>query len=192
MTVQAEQKQYTRKEYLALEANALYKNEYRNGKIIPMTGGTTDHNRIVINICSYLHFVLKQKNAEVFAGDVRLWIPNYNIYTYPDVMVIKGEPIYEGESKTTITNPLLIIEVLSQSTSSYDRGNKFRYYRSFPTFKEYILIDQYSYLIEQYVKNSENQWLLSEYETQDSTVVLNSIAGELLIKDVYERVTFAK
>ena len=191
MTVQAEQKQYTRKEYLALEANALHKNEYHNGKIIPMTGGTTDHNRIVINICSYLHFVLKQKNAEVFAGDVRLWIPNYNIHTYPDVMVIKGELIYDGDSKTTITNPLLIIEVLPQSTSTYDRGNKFRYYRSLPTFKEYILIDQYSYSIEQYVKNSENQWLLSEYETQDSTVVLNSIAGELIVKDVYERVTFS-
>lgn len=190
MTAQAEQRQYTRKEYLALEAKALYKSEYHNGKIIPMTGGTTDHNRIVINLCSYLHFVLKQKNAEVFAGDVRLWIPNYNIYTYPDVMVIKGEPIYEGESKTTITNPLLIVEVLSQSTSSYDRGNKFRYYRSLPTFKEYILIDQYSYSIEQYVKNSENKWFLSEYETQDSTVVLNSIAGELLVKNVYERVTF--
>ena len=192
MVIEVEQKQYTRKEYLALEAKAPYKSEYHDGKIIPITGGTTDHNRIVINLCSYLNFALKQQNAEVFAGDVRLWIPSYNIYAYPDVMVIKGEPIYEGENKTTVTNPLMIVEVLSQSTSSYDRGNKFRYYRSLPSLQEYILIDQYSYSVEQYIKNSQKQWFLSEYEKSNSFIVFNSIAGELIVKDVYERVTFAK
>ncbi|VEP17186.1 conserved hypothetical protein [Hyella patelloides LEGE 07179] len=190
MIVQVENKNYTKEEYLALEGKAEYKSEYHNGKIISMTGGTTNHNRIVINLCSYLHFALKQKNAEVFAGDVRLWIPNYNLYTYPDAMAIKGKPIYEGQGTTTITNPLLIIEVLSQSTSSYDRGNKFRYYRSLPSFQEYILIDQYSYLVEQYIKTPDHKWLLSEYETQDSLIAFNSIDGEITLTDIYERVDF--
>jgi Uma2 family endonuclease len=190
MVIQIEKRSYTIEEYLALEAVAEYKNEYRDGKIVPMTGGTTNHNRIVIDFCSYLNFAIRQQNSEVFAGDVRLWIPRYRLYTYPDIMVIQGEPIYEGTGTTTLTNPLLIVEVLSKSTSNYDRGDKFRYYRSIPEFKEYILIDQYTCYSEQFAKTSEGQWVLTEYEGSESVLSLSSIDFQVPLREIYERVNF--
>jgi Uma2 family endonuclease len=188
MTTQIQKRQYTREEYLALEETAEYKSEYRDGEIIPMAGGTTNHNRIAVNVSSHLNFGLKQQNADVFAGDVRLWIPHYKIYTYPDVMVILEKPIYEGKGTTTVTNPLIIIEILSSSTSNYDKGKKFRYYRSIPSCKEYVLIDQYSYFIEHFSKTEDNKWLLTEYETEDARLVFNFINFEISLQDIYTRV----
>jgi Uma2 family endonuclease len=190
MTTQIQKRQYTKEEYLALEETAEYKSEYRNGEIIPMAGGTTNHNRIAVNVSSHLNFGLKQRNADVFAGDVRLWIPHYNIYTYPDIMVIPEKPIYEGKGATTVTNPLIIIEVLSSSTSNYDKGKKFRYYRSIPSCKEYVLIDQYSHFVEHFSKTEDNKWLLTEYETEDTRLAFNFINFEISLQDIYTRVDF--
>ncbi|MGI0482934.1 Uma2 family endonuclease [Geminocystis sp. CENA526] len=184
-----EKKTYTPEEYLALEEKAEYKHEYRNGEIIAMAGGTINHNEIVTNLCTYLKIALKGQKYRVFISDVRLWIPRNNQYTYPDVMVISGEPIYH-KGNTNITNPLLVIEVLSVSTQDYDRGTKFSYYRSIPELQEYILIDQYSCKIEQFSKNNQGQWLLTEYETQEETISLESLKLSLKISDIYEQVKF--
>ncbi|WP_204105963.1 MULTISPECIES: Uma2 family endonuclease, partial [Spirulina sp. CCY15215] len=121
---------YTPEEYLALEEQAEFKSEYRDGEIVPMTGGTTNHNELAGNFYAYLKFFLKKKPYRVYMGDVKLWIPSYRQYTYPDIMVIQGKPIYTGKSKTTVMNPMLMVEVLSKSTQNYDRGDKFEYYRS--------------------------------------------------------------
>ena len=144
MTIASEKKIYTPEEYLQLEETSAEKHENRQGDIVLMTGGTTNHNRLVLEFCTYLNFALREQNAEVFAGDVRLWIPDYREYTYPDIMVVKEQPIYQTPGTTTITNPTIIVEVLSKSTQARDRGDKFRFYRSIPEFKEYILIDQYN------------------------------------------------
>jgi Uma2 family endonuclease len=184
------EKHYTPEEYLALEEKAEYKHEYRNGEIVAMTGGTINHNQIAGNIYANLKFALKGQKYQVFIGDVRLWIPRYNQYTYPDLMVISGEPIYHQKGNTTITNPLLIMEVLSQSTQDYDRGTKFNYYRSIPELREYILIDQYSFKIEQFSKNNQGQWMLTEYETEEDTLSLESLNLQLNITDIYEQVKF--
>lgn len=184
-----EKKTYTPEEYLALEEKAEYKHEYRNGEIIAMAGGTINHNEIVTNLCTYLKIALKGQKYRVFIGDVRLWIPRNNQYTYPDVMVISGEPIFH-QGNTTITNPLLVMEVLSQSTQDYDRGTKFSYYRSIPQLQEYILIDQYSCKIEQFTKNNQGQWLLTEYESQEETISLDSLKLQVSIDDIYEQVKF--
>ena len=111
MQTQTEKRYYTREEYLVLEEAAEYKSEYRDGEIVPMAGGTTNHNQIAGNVYAKLKFALKGQNYRVFITDVRLWIPRYNQYTYPDVMVIQGEPAYEGTGTTTVTNPLMIAEV---------------------------------------------------------------------------------
>jgi len=166
---------YTPEEYLELEAKSDHKNEYRNGEIIPMTGGTTNHNKLAGNFYISLNLALNDLDYEVYIGDVKLWIPKYRQFTYPDVMVIEGEPIYYGNNTTIVTNPLLIGEVLSKSKKDYDQGDKFLYYRSIPEFKEYILIDQTKYYIMQYVKNNQNQWVLTEYETEDAILPLASI-----------------
>jgi len=190
MTIASEKKIYTPEEYLQLEEKSAEKHEYRRGDIVLMTGGTTNHNRLVLEFCTYLNFALREQNAEVFAGDVRLWIPDYREYTYPDIMVVKEQPIYQTPGTTTITNPTIIVEVLSKSTQARDRGDKFRFYRSIPEFKEYILIDQYSLLVEHFVKTSEHQWILTEYETKESKLSLDSVEFEISLEELYKRVNF--
>ncbi|MEB3342468.1 Uma2 family endonuclease [Okeania sp.] len=118
-----------------------------------MTDATTHYNEIGANFYAYLKLALKGKSYRVFIGDVRLWIPDHNLYTYPDLMIIESEPSYYQNRKDTVTNPSIIAEVLSKSTTNYDRGEKFKFDRSIPDFKEYILIDQYQFYIEQYVKS---------------------------------------
>src|SRR4028119_932739 len=120
-----------------------------------MTGGTTNHNKIALNFAANLKFSLRGQSYDIYIGDVRLWIPRYRQYTYPDVMVIQGEPLYTGTGTTTVMNPLLIVEVLSKSTKNYDQGDKFLYYRSIPEFKEYILVDQHRHHAMQHTKTPE-------------------------------------
>ncbi|MGB5594917.1 MAG: Uma2 family endonuclease [Crocosphaera sp.] len=190
MTIASEKQIYTPEDYLQLEEESIEKHEYRHGEIVLMTGGTTNHNRLVLDFCTYLNIALMEQNAEVFAGDVRLWIPRYHQYTYPDIMLVQGQPIYQPPGTTTITNPTIIVEVLSKSTQARDRGDKFRFYRSIPEFKEYILIDQYSVLVEHFVKTSEHQWMLTEYETKDANLSLASVDFEISLAELYKRVDF--
>jgi Uma2 family endonuclease len=182
---------YTPEEYLELEAKAEDKNEYRNGEIIPMTGGTTNHNQLALNLAISLSLALDDLDYRTYIGDVKLWIPRYREFTYPDVMVIAGEPVYYGKNSTVITNPVLIAEVLSQSTRDYDQGDKFLHYRSIPEFKEYILIDQIKYHVMQYIRNTQNQWTLIEYEAEDDILYLSSINNvNLSLKQLYKKVNF--
>lgn len=183
---------YTPEEYLELEEKSDCKNEYRDGEIIPLTEDTTNHNKIAGNLCVCLNVALNEQDYEVYIGDVKLWIPRYREFTYPDVMVIQGQPVYYGTNTTTVTNPLLIAEVLSKSTKDYDRGDKFMYYRSIPEFKEYLLIDPTKYYAMQYVKNSENQWILTEYESVDAILNLHSINVEVSLSQLYKKVNFAE
>ena len=187
--MQLQGRTFTPEEYLQLEEQAEYKSEYRDGEIIPMTGGTTNHNEISLNLATNLKFSLKKQNYRVYMADVRLWIPRYRLYTYPDVMLIKGEPIYADKGTTTVTNPVMIAEVLSPSTQNYDQGDKFTYYRSIPQMQEYILISQQQHHVIQYTKTDAG-WLLSEYETEDASIELSSADLELKLLEIYSGVNF--
>jgi Uma2 family endonuclease len=191
MEVQTLKRLYTPEEYLELEEKAEYKSEYRDGEIVPMTGGTTNHNKICLNLAANLKFALRGQGYDIYIGDVRLWIPRYRQHTYPDVMVIQGEPIYTGSNTTTVTNPSLIAEVLSKSTQNYDQGDKFLYYRSIPEFCEYILIDQRRYHVMQYAKTAEGQWLFTELESESSTLSLRLAEFQIALGELYEQVNFA-
>ena len=188
--VQTVKRFYTPEEYLELEEQADIRNEYRDGEIIPMTGGTTNHNQISLNLASSLKVAAKKQNCRVYMADVRLWIPKYRQHTYPDVMLKEGEPVYTGNNTTTVTNPSLIAEVLSKSTQNYDQGNKFLYYRSIPEFKEYILIDQYRIHVMHYVKTADGKWVLDEIEGDKNLFSLNSVDFQITISDLYEQVDF--
>ena len=190
MQIQTQKRQYTPEEYLQLEEISEYKNEYLDGEIVPMAGGTTNHNEIAGNFYANFKFRMRGKNYKIYMGDVKLSIPRYRIYTYPDVMIIPGEPIYEGTGTTTVTNPLIIAEVLSKSTETYDKISKFRYYRSLPTFQEYIMIDQYEYFVEQFHQNNDGQWVLTEYETKDAVLSLQTIDFQISLNDIYEGLNF--
>jgi Uma2 family endonuclease len=188
--VQTKPRLYTPEEYLELEANADYKSEYRDGEIVPMTGGTTNHNELSLNLAATLKLSLRGQGYKVYIGDVRLWIPTYRQYTYPDVMVIRGQPVYADNSKTTVMNPTLIVEVLSKSTKNYDQGEKFMYYRSIPEMQEYILLDQKQHHVIQHTKTETGQWLLTEYRGEESSLSLKAIEFELGLADIYEGVDF--
>lgn len=192
MQLETQKRYYTPEEYLEIEEKAEFRSEYRDGEIIPMTGGTTNHNKIAGNFYAYLKFALRGKNYDVYISDVRLWIPRYRQYSYPDVMVIEGQPVYTGTNTTTVMNPSLIAEVLSKSTKNYDQGDKFLYYRSLPEFKEYVLIDQYQYHVMQYVKTAEGQWLFNELEGESATLSLQTVDVNIQLIDLYEKVNFAE
>ena len=190
MLVQTKPQTYTPEEYFALEEQSETKHEYHNGEIVPMTGGTTNHNRIVINLVAFLKFAFRGKPLSLFTSDVRLWIPAYDRYTYPDVQIIFGDIIYHEKRKDTVTNSSVIVEVLSNSTRSYDKGDKFKYYRSLPTFQEYITINQYGFEVEQYVKTDDGKWLITYLEAEDTVLSLASVDFEIPLKDLYDGVNF--
>jgi Uma2 family endonuclease len=189
MTIAPSQPQpHTAEEYLALEVESESRNEYRNGEIIPMTGGTPEHNEIAGNLIYLLKSVLRGQPYSIFVTDQRLWIPDLDLYTYPDIMVIQRPLELKPGRKDTVTNPLLIAQVLSDSTQGYDRGEKFESYRTLATFQEYLLIDQSKPHVEQFVRQSEHQWLFTEYRGLDTQVRLSSLPVELTLKDLYEGV----
>ncbi|WP_346294283.1 Uma2 family endonuclease [Sphaerothrix gracilis] len=178
-------KTYTAEEYLALELASDSRSEYRNGQIIPMTGGTPAHNQIVSALNALLWFGLRGKPYSLFVADQRLWIPSAELYTYPDAMVIANPLELKSGRKDTVMNPLLITEVLSESTQGYDRGDKFAAYRTIPTLQEYLLIEQSKPAVEQFVKQSENQWLLTAYSGLEAKVKLASVEVEIALCDLY-------
>lgn len=190
MILQTENKYYTPEEYLTLEEKATDKHEYRDGEIVVMPGGTTNHNQIALNFCRKFPLTIQEQDYYIYINDVRLWIPEYRVFTYPDVMVIKGKPIYEGSSKTNVTNPLIIVEVLSRSTRDYDRTDKFEFYRSIPEFQEYLLIDQDRFYATQYFKQGDGKWIFNDYKGAESVLKLASDEFEISFQDLYARVDF--
>lgn len=184
------EKPYSPEEYLSLEVESEEKHEYINGKIISMASTNPNHNKIAGNFYAALNFGLKRQPYQVFITEQRLWIPTQQIYIYPDVMVIEGELQFQEGRRDTLTNPLIIVEVLSKSTEGFDRGKKFAAYRTIPTLKEYILIDQYTMQIEQFTKTESGQWLLSDYRGEDSKLSLKFIDFEITLADLYDKVNF--
>jgi Uma2 family endonuclease len=181
---------YSIAEYLALEEEAEYKNEYHDGEIFPMAGSTTNHNRIALNLCTALDITTNNLDSQVFMSEVKLWIPKIRRFLYPDVMVTAEQPRYYQTRKDAIVNPLVIVEVLSKSTKDYDKGDKFKFYRTLPSFQEYLLINQWEVYVEQYVKTVGNQWTFSEYESLEAVLKLNTIPFQMRLADLYKRVEF--
>ncbi|ACK69035.1 protein of unknown function DUF820 [Gloeothece citriformis PCC 7424] len=190
MLTDTEKRFYTPQEYLELEEKAEFKHEYRDGEIIPMPGGTTNHNKIALNFCRKFPLTIDGQDYDIYALDLRVWIPDYRSYTYPDVIIIKGTPVYHSSGTSIVTNPCLIVEVLSKSTRDYDRSDKFRAYRSIPEFQEYILIDQSSFYGEQYIKQNEGEWLLKIYEGGNTVLSLSTIHFNVSFQELYQRVNF--
>jgi Uma2 family endonuclease len=184
------QRLYTPEEYLDLEANAEFRSEYDNGVITPVTVGTTDHNQLCINCVLALTLSLKEQPYRAFMGDVKVRIPQSVKFRYPDVLVTAGEPEYYLNRKTTVTNPQIVIEVLPDSTEEFAGEDKFRLYRSIPTFQEYLLIDQSQIAIDHFYKTQPKHWQIDQFDDQDTEIELKSIDLTLSIADIYDKVTF--
>ena len=180
----------TADDYLAQEVLAETRNEYRNGVVVPMTGGTPEHNFIAINLITILKFALRGQAYDLALADQRLWIPEPNLYTYPDVMVAR-RPIERKPDRTdTVMNPILIAEVLSKSTAAYDRTEKFAAYRTIASLQNYLLIDQYQPHVELYARTGDQQWLFSEYGQLSDRVLFDQLAVTVNLSDLYEALEF--
>jgi Uma2 family endonuclease len=191
MIMQAQgHKLYSPEEYLELEINSEKRHEYIRGNIIPMTGGTPNHNQIALNLSGSLNFALRKQPYRVFVTDQRVWIPEAQIHTYPDVMVVAQPLEYAENRQDTLTNPLFIAEVLSKSTRAYDKDDKFTAYRTIPSFQEYLLIDQYRIHIEHYSKTEPHKWLFIEYDHPQAIVSLFSLNFQIKIAEIYDKVEF--
>ena len=178
----------TPEEYLEFERTSEYKHEYYKGEIFAMTGASARHNTINFNTGVTLGAQLKGTRCRGYANDQRVKIPATDLYTYPDLAIVCGEPVYEQSD--TLTNPALIVEVLSPSTQDYDRGQKFDHYRKLPSLAEYLLIAQSRCHVIHYARQSENTWLMSEYDDLQSVITLPAINCRLPLADVYDRVEF--
>ncbi len=178
----------TPEEYLERERHAETKSEYLRGEVFAMAGGSSNHALLTVNLASELRQQLRKRPCRVFSSDLRLCVNESGLYTYPDVMVICGDLAFPDNRQDTVTNPLLIVEVLSDSTKNYDRGQKFQYYRSLPSLMEYLTVAQDEVHVEQYARQTSGQWLLTEYSDPGATVNLPSLQIELRTSDIYEKI----
>jgi Uma2 family endonuclease len=181
-------KMYSEKEYLELEREAEYKSEYYQGEIFAMAGASPNHNRILENLSGECYIALKGKSCQSFSSDMRLHIPQNGLYTYPDLLVVCGKLEFAAKDKDTLLNPSTIIEVLSKTTSAYDRGDKFRLYRSIPTLTEYILVDSLSVSVEVFRKDDKGIWYLAmETNNIEDQIGLPNLNLQLNLSDIYAR-----
>jgi len=175
-------------EYLVLERQSEERHEFLDGETFAMTGASRWHNRIVLNIAAALHVQLRGRPCEAFASDMRVRVSATGLYTYPDVVVVCGEPRFDDSELDTILNPTLLVEVLSPSTEGYDRGKKFAHYRTIEALAEVVLISQEQVEVERFSRQPEGGWLLLEANRLEDSLPLPTIGCELPLSAVYERV----
>jgi len=177
-------------EYLAAERLAAEKHEYYRGEVFAMSGATLKHNITIKNLNTVVLPFLKGKGCDMFGSDLRIHIPENTLYTYPDFSIICGKPELTDKEMDTITNPSVVIEILSKSTRDYDRGTKFNLYRSIKTLKEYILVDSTGVSVEIFTRQQDERWILSEYKNLLEYFTITTIDLKILLADVYEAVRF--
>jgi Uma2 family endonuclease len=179
----------TSEEYLALERKAEQKSEYYEGELFAFAGASLRHNLIAGNVLATVHNQLRGGPCSAFTSDMRIAIPQTPHFTYADVVVVCGQPQLDDDFKDNLLNPIVIIEVLSPATESYDRGKKFESYQRIGSLMEYVLVSQDRPRIEEFLRQPDGRWLYSENSSQ-GTIKLTSIDCELALNDIYEKVEF--
>ena len=181
----------TSQQYLAIDRGAPERSEYLDGAMVAMTGGSLNHSLIVVNLGRELSSQLLDRPCQVYTSDLRVRVSETGLYTYPDVVVVCGEPQVEDEHADTLLNPGVIVEVLSPTTESYDRGKKFEHYRALGSLAEYLLVSQDQPRIERYIRQESGLWLFGEAVGLQASLPLPSIGCELRLSEVYRKVRFA-
>ena len=175
--------------YLAFEKRSDIKHEYFDGEMFAMAGATPNHNRIQQNLSGILWSQRENSGCDTFLSDQRVKIEAAGNYTYPDLSIACGES--EFDSDDCLLNPTVIIEILSKSSEAFDRGDKFAHYRMIPALREYILVSQYSCKVERFIRADNGIWqILNPYTDMQSPIIIEAIACELLLADIYYRVAF--
>lgn len=177
-------------EYLRLERAAEYKSEYFAGEMFAMAGASPQHALIAANVIGELGPQLKRNPCAPYSSDLRIEITDTGLYTYPDVSVICGPLEFSAHGDDIVTNPTLLVEVLSDSTEAHDRGTKFAHYRTIPAFREYVLVSQKEALVDVFFRQPDETWRLTPVRGLDSTATLESLGVKLSLAEIYDRVEF--
>ncbi len=176
-------------DYLDIESRAEFKSEFVNGRMYAMAGASPEHNQIVANVIIEIGAPLKKRPCIIYPSDLPLKVEKREHGRYPDVTVVCGEPqFHKGKYLSALLNPTVIVEVLSTTTEDFDRDVKFEEYRAIPSLRELLLIAQDRCHVEHYVRQGNNQWLLTEYNSLKNTVALPAIKGRLKLSNVYFKV----
>lgn len=193
MSAKPKKKYISPEQYLELEEFSEVRNEYFNGEIFGMAGASERHNTICNNISSELQQQLKKRPCKAYQSEMRVYIEKTGLYTYPDVLAVCGKPeLLKYRGLESLTNPLLIIEVLSPSTADYNKGAKFDNYRTLDSLREYVLVWQDKVRVARYTKQKDGSWLLTDFIGENTEIVLSSIECKLLIEDIYDKVDFSE
>lgn len=192
MTAQSqEKKMMTIEEYLSFERSSLdAKHEFYDGELFAMVGAGRNHNRINVNLTKKLgiNFETNPAHCEVFSNDMRVKVENG--YVYPDLVISCGEAEFEDNEFDSLTNPVVIIEILSDSTEAFDRGDKFEYYKAIPTLQEYILVSQKKIWVGQFIRKDGGKWEYGSYQGADQVLKMESINYHLPLSELYLNVEF--
>ncbi len=177
-------------EYLRLERSAVAKSKYFNGEIFAMAGGSPAHSVIAINLGGELRSRLKATDCVVYNGDLKVKVQTTGLFTYPDVSVVCGAQRFLDEETDTLLSPVVVFEVLSESTEAYDRGKKFENYRQIPSCREYLLVSQTEPRVEQFIRQPNGEWTLKEAAGLDSKITLPSLKIFLPLAEVFSKMKF--
>ncbi|KOR30845.1 hypothetical protein TI05_13340 [Achromatium sp. WMS3] len=178
----------TAQEYLLTERASAIKHEFIDGEVFAMAGASKKHNQIASNLVRIIGNQILHKPCSIYSSDMRVKIEKANKYAYPDIVITCENEDFEDKEEDTLLNPIIIIEILSDSTESYDRGNKFFYYRQIDSFIEYILVSQKKFHIEKYTRQTNNSWLYSEFNIIDAQFELSLISCTISLQEVYDKV----
>ena len=175
-------------EYLAIERKAEDKSEYYHGEMFAMSGVSRKHDRINVQLTFLIAQHLRGKQCEAFTANMRVLATASGLYTYPDLSVACEEPQFADAHVDTLTNPALLVEILSPSTEDYDRGKKAKLYRGIPSLQELLFISQDACEVELYRRQTDGSWLLTEAKGPDATITLTAIGYTLALRELYEKV----
>ena len=182
----------TPEQYLELERKAEFKSEYYAGQMFAMSGGSNKHSLIGGNVHALLWSQLRGRLCLTFNSDMKVRVDATGLYTYPDVSVVCGEPQYTDGHQDMVENPVVVVEVLSPSTEGYDRGEKFVHYQWISSLTDYLIISQETMRVEQYVRQTDDRWLLTVHSGFEAAVQIVSIGCVLHLAEIYERVEVGK
>ena len=177
-------------EYLARERTAAFKSEYYRGETFAMAGASREHNRVKENVAGEVFNRLKGSPCESYSSDQRVKVSATGLYTYPDVAIVCGRAEFDPEDRDTLVNPLAIVEVLSPPTETYDRGAKFRQYQQLPSFKEYVLVSQDEAVVERFVRQPDDTWVLTVLTGLTGELTFATVPVKIPLADIYRGIEF--
>jgi Uma2 family endonuclease len=177
-------------EYLARERQADFRNEFYRGEMFAMAGASWEHTLIKDNLALEAGTQLKNGPCRVATSDLRVKVHATGLYTYPDLVIVCDQPQFEDKVLDTLLNPRIIVEVLSDSTEKYDRGTKFRHYRQLPSLQEYVLVSQDQPLVERFVRQPDDSWLLTAFSQMTQTFAFGTVPVQIPLADLYRGVKF--